>query len=71
MIGSHKKIQYSLDKSRINTKNNWKSSLTKLLNEPDLASKEWIWEQYDHMVMGDTIGFPGSESGVDQNTRIK
>ena len=61
---AHKKIQYSLDKIRINTKNNWKSSLTKLLNEPDLTSKEWIWEQYDHMVMGDTIGFPGSESGV-------
>ena len=26
--------------------------------------KRMDWEQYDHMVMGDTIGKPGSESGV-------
>ena len=44
--------------------NNWKDSLCKMLKSPDLCSKKWIWEQYDHMVMGDTIGFPGSEAGV-------
>ena len=29
-----------------------------------LASRRWIWEQYDHMVMGDTIGRPGGDAGV-------
>jgi Phosphoribosylformylglycinamidine (FGAM) synthase, synthetase domain len=44
--------------------NNWEDALLKLIGNHDLCSREWIWEQYDHMVMGDTIGMPGSESGV-------
>jgi phosphoribosylformylglycinamidine synthase II len=39
-------------------------NLKKLIGSSDLCSRKWIWEQYDHMVMGDTIGMPGSESGV-------
>jgi phosphoribosylformylglycinamidine synthase II len=35
-----------------------------LLGCPDLASKRWVWEQYDHMVMGDTIGRPGGDAAV-------
>jgi phosphoribosylformylglycinamidine synthase len=31
---------------------------------PDIASKRWIWEQYDHMVMGDTIGRPGGDAAI-------
>ncbi|WP_084397829.1 phosphoribosylformylglycinamidine synthase subunit PurL [Henriciella aquimarina] len=29
--------------------------LLKLMSCPDMASKRWIWEQYDRHVMGDTI----------------
>ena len=43
---------------------NWEDALLTLVGNHDLCSREWIWEQYDHMVMGDTIGMPGSESGV-------
>ena len=39
-------------------------ALKTLLSCPDLASKRWIWEQYDHMVMGDTIGPPGGDAAV-------
>ena len=38
--------------------------LTKLLSNPNICNKEWIWEQYDHTVMGDTIQKPGSDSGI-------
>ena len=38
--------------------------LKKLLSNPNLCSKEWIWEQYDHTVMGDTIQKPGGDAGV-------
>ena len=30
-------------------------TLLKLMSTPDMASKRWIWEQYDRHVMGDTI----------------
>lgn len=42
--------------------------LLDLLNSPNIASKEWIYEQYDHMVRTDTVVLPGSDSSV---VRIK
>ncbi len=38
--------------------------LNKILSNPNICNKEWIWEQYDHTVMGDTIQKPGSDSGI-------
>jgi phosphoribosylformylglycinamidine synthase subunit PurL len=38
--------------------------LKKLMASPDLASRRWIWEQYDHMVMGDTVQRPGGDAAV-------
>ena len=38
--------------------------LKKILSSPNVCSKEWIWEQYDHTVMGDTIQKPGGDAGV-------
>ena len=31
---------------------------------PNNAEKSWVWEQYDHTVMGDTIQKPGGDSAV-------
>ena len=39
-------------------------TLKDLMGGPHLSSRRWIWEQYDHMVMGDTIGRPGGDAGV-------
>lgn len=38
--------------------------LLKLVSTPDTASKRWVWEQYDHMVMADTVAGPGGDSAV-------
>ena len=38
--------------------------LNKILFNPNVCSKEWIWQQYDHTVMGDTIQKPGGDAGV-------
>ena len=42
------------------------AALLKLLGGPNLSSRRWIWEQYDHMVMADTLGFgrPGGDAAV-------
>ena len=40
------------------------ADLLKLLACPDLASKRWIWEQYDHMVGADTLQRPGGDAAV-------
>ena len=41
-----------------------KDILKKILSNPNVCSKEWIWQQYDHTVMGDTIQKPGGDAGV-------
>ena len=41
-----------------------RDALLRLLSCPDLASKRWIFEQYDHMVMGDTVQRPGTDAAV-------
>jgi phosphoribosylformylglycinamidine synthase len=41
-----------------------KDILKKILSNQNICSKEWIWQQYDHTVMGDTIQKPGGDSGV-------
>jgi phosphoribosylformylglycinamidine synthase subunit PurL len=38
--------------------------LEKLLGCPDLASKRWIWEQYDHLVRGNTVQRPGGDAAI-------
>ena len=38
--------------------------LQRLLASPALASKRWIWEQYDHLVMGNTVKRPGGDAAV-------
>ena len=39
-------------------------ALKNLVACPDLASKRWIWEQYDHMVMADTVDGPGGDAAI-------
>ena len=38
--------------------------LKALVGSPNYGSKRWVWEQYDHMVMADTIRRPGMGAGV-------
>ncbi|MCW8915076.1 MAG: phosphoribosylformylglycinamidine synthase subunit PurL [Magnetovibrio sp.] len=37
-----------------------------LVSTPNGCSKRWVWEQYDHMVMGDTMGLgrPGGDAAM-------
>ncbi|QAY77752.1 phosphoribosylformylglycinamidine synthase subunit PurL [Sphingosinicella sp. BN140058] len=40
------------------------ADLLTLIGSPDLASRRWIWEQYDHMVGADTVQRPGGDAAV-------
>jgi phosphoribosylformylglycinamidine synthase len=39
-------------------------SLKKILGSPDMCSRRWVWEQYDHTVMADTVQQPGGDAAV-------
>ena len=39
-------------------------ALKALMASPDLASRRWIWEQYDHLVRGHTVQRPGGDAAI-------
>ena len=42
------------------------TALATLMATPDLCSRRWIWEQYDHTVMGDTVIAPGGDAALEE-----
>ncbi|GLT00656.1 phosphoribosylformylglycinamidine synthase subunit PurL [Sphingobium jiangsuense] len=40
------------------------ADLVKLMGSPDIASRRWIWEQYDHKVGADTVQAPGGDAAI-------
>ncbi|WP_062106216.1 phosphoribosylformylglycinamidine synthase subunit PurL [Bacillus niameyensis] len=42
----------------------YKETLVQLLSQPTIASKEWIYSQYDQHVGGNTVVSPGSDAAV-------
>ena len=52
-----------LDAADIHETQNYDDALVRIISCPDIASKRWIWEQYDRHVMTDTVD--SSQSGGD------
>lgn len=48
----------------IPTVDNYEETLLALLSQPTIASKEWVYEQYDYMVRTNTVVAPGSDAAV-------
>lgn len=42
----------------------YKETLLALLQQPTIASKEWVYDQYDYMVRTSTVVAPGSDAAV-------
>jgi phosphoribosylformylglycinamidine synthase len=39
-------------------------ALVKLIAAPDMCSRRWVWEQYDHVIGGNTVQRPGGDAAV-------
>ena len=64
-----RKFDRRVENKKINTKVNFKSlnifdAFKKILKSPNNSNKSWVWEQYDHTVMADTVQKPGGDSAV-------
>jgi phosphoribosylformylglycinamidine synthase subunit PurL len=46
----------------------WNDALKKLLAAPNIASREWVYRQYDHTILTSTVIHPGSDAAL---VRIK
>jgi phosphoribosylformylglycinamidine synthase len=41
-----------------------RAALLKLIATPDLSSKRWVYEQYDSIILGNTVQRPGGDAAV-------
>ncbi len=41
-----------------------RDALLALLATPDGCSKRWVWEQYDHLIGGNSVGRPGGDAAL-------
>jgi phosphoribosylformylglycinamidine synthase len=55
-----------LDPASVPAPADWEQAILQLMGSPDMASKRWLWEQYDRHVMADTLedSSTGSDAGV-------
>ncbi len=53
-----------LDLSAVPVPGDLNGTLLSLLSSPGIARKQWVWEQYDHMVRINTVVLPGSDAAV-------
>ncbi|MGH7828863.1 MAG: AIR synthase-related protein, partial [Candidatus Binatia bacterium] len=49
---------------RVNFPEDWNEALLRLLGSPNLCSRRWVYRQYDHMVMTNTVVLPGGDAAV-------
>jgi phosphoribosylformylglycinamidine synthase len=54
----------NFDPRSLGSAGDFQAVLLKLLDSPTIASKEWIYHQYDHMVRTNTTVLPGSDASV-------
>ena len=52
------------DPSTIPQPEDWNATFLKLLNSPNIGSREWIYRQYDHMVLLGTVVAPGGDAAL-------
>jgi len=39
-------------------------ALIRIVGSPDMGSRRWVWEQYDHLIQGNTVVKPGADAAV-------
>jgi phosphoribosylformylglycinamidine synthase len=61
---SYQSALASLDMGALPECTDHNGALLKLLSSANMASREWIYRQYDHMVRTDTLVLPGSDAAV-------
>jgi phosphoribosylformylglycinamidine synthase len=56
--------QAPIDPAKIAAPVSHAEALLRLLAAPDVCSKRWIFEQYDHLILGNTVQPPGGDAAV-------
>ena len=58
------KTQPFLKAEDVPAPNDLKAAILKILGSPDMSSRRWVWEQYDHLIQSNSAQIPGGDAGV-------
>jgi phosphoribosylformylglycinamidine synthase len=53
-----------LDAASVPAPADWGKTLLDLVGSPNQSSRRWVWEQYDHLIQGNTAQRPGGDAAV-------
>ncbi len=54
----------ALDAADVPPPNDLKAAILRIVGSPDICSRRWVWEQYDHLIQSNTAQIPGGDAGV-------
>jgi len=54
----------ALDAASVKPSLSTRAALLKLLGSPDIGSKRWVYEQYDSLILGNTVAGPGGDAAL-------
>jgi phosphoribosylformylglycinamidine synthase subunit PurL len=58
------RVPTSIDPTTVKAPSANMQALLALIGSPDLCSKRWVWEQYDHLILGNTVQPPGGDAAI-------
>jgi phosphoribosylformylglycinamidine synthase subunit PurL len=53
-----------LEANELPAPNDLRAAMLKILGSPDICSRRWVWEQYDHLILSNTAQVPGGDAAV-------
>ncbi|MCI5075432.1 phosphoribosylformylglycinamidine synthase subunit PurL [Oricola sp.] len=53
-----------IDASQFAEPEDYADALMRVLGSPNMASRRWVWEQYDTLIQGNSLQLPGGDAGV-------
>jgi phosphoribosylformylglycinamidine synthase len=56
--------KFKFNEDELKEPEDYNNIIIDLISQPNMASKEWVYRQYDHMVMTNTVLLPGADASV-------
>ncbi|GAB4349296.1 MAG: phosphoribosylformylglycinamidine synthase subunit PurL [Oricola sp.] len=53
-----------MDASQFPEPEDYGDALRRIIGSPNMASRRWVWEQYDTLIQGNSLQLPGGDAGV-------
>jgi phosphoribosylformylglycinamidine synthase len=53
-----------IDPDEVPAPNDLKAAMLEIMGSPDICSRRWVWEQYDHLILSNTAQVPGGDAAV-------